>query len=252
MRFYLGTHIPNWLSRDDRPPLFISRRALERRRTMPRAAGSWALDSGGFTELAMFGAWTMGPTEYVAAVRRYRDEIGMMDWASPQDWMVEPAMLLKTGLTVAEHQRRTIANFLDLRTSAPELPIIPVVQGWTRDDYLRHVDMYAAVGVDLEAEGLVGVGSVCRRQNMSEALDILAALAPLRLHGFGFKVLGLTRGAQMLKSADSLAWSYRARRDVALPGCTHKACNNCIVFARQWAARIERAIEAPKQWRFVY
>jgi len=33
------------------------------------------------------GAGPLTPEQYVAAVRRYRDEIGNLDWAAPQDWM---------------------------------------------------------------------------------------------------------------------------------------------------------------------
>jgi hypothetical protein len=50
--------------------------------------------------------------------------------------LFEPVMLAKTGLTVAEHQRRTVANYLQLRALAPEVAFIPVLQGWTTGDYL--------------------------------------------------------------------------------------------------------------------
>ena len=70
----------------------------------------------------------------MAAVRRYRDEIGGLEWAAPMDWMCEPFMLAKTGLTVAEHQARTVANYLELRSLAPELPFVPVLQGWSLDN----------------------------------------------------------------------------------------------------------------------
>jgi hypothetical protein len=71
VRFYLGTHLPNWLGKVT-IPLFVSRRTLAPRRTLPRALGPWALDSGGFTELAMYGRWTVPATQYVAEVRRFR------------------------------------------------------------------------------------------------------------------------------------------------------------------------------------
>lgn len=52
MRFYLGTHMPHWLN-DSTVPLFVSHRRLARYRgALPTAATHWALDSGGFTELA--------------------------------------------------------------------------------------------------------------------------------------------------------------------------------------------------------
>ena len=41
--------------------------------------------------------------------------MGCLAWVAPQDWMCEPFMLQKTGLTVPDHQERTVRNFLDLR-----------------------------------------------------------------------------------------------------------------------------------------
>ena len=66
-RFYLGTHEVSWLGRTA-APLFVSHRRLRARRRLPRALGAWALDSGGFTELALNGRWETSPTTYVAAV----------------------------------------------------------------------------------------------------------------------------------------------------------------------------------------
>jgi hypothetical protein len=48
--------------------------------------------------------------------------------------MCEPFMLAKTGLTVAEHQVRAVTNYLELRGLAPDLPFVPLLQGWSRDD----------------------------------------------------------------------------------------------------------------------
>lgn len=108
--FYLGTHQPSWLAELD-VPLFVSHRRLANRRRLPRARVGWALDSGGFTELSMYGQWRTSPEEYVAAVRRHDAEVGKLSWAAPQDWMCEPFILAKTGRTVADHQARTIDNF---------------------------------------------------------------------------------------------------------------------------------------------
>lgn len=249
MKFYLGTHQVNWLA-DPRfvdVPLFVQHRRLAPRRRLPRAVGSWALDSGGFTELSMHGAWETTPAAYVSATRRYRDEVGGLDWAAPQDWMCEPFMLAKTGLTVAEHQARTVASVVELRALAPDLPFVPVLQGWQLGDYLRCVELYAEVGIDLQAEATVGLGSVCRRQSETEIEDICAALAAegLRLHGFGVKTLGF-RYARHLCSADSMAWSYNARRHPALPGHNepgpgrrhgHRTCANCPSWALLWRER---------------
>lgn len=244
MRFFLGTHEVSWLARTD-VPLFVSHRRLAGRKTLPRSAGRWALDSGGFTELSMHGRWQTSPQDYATAVRRYRDEIGGLDWAAPQDWMCEPFMVAKTGLSVAEHQARTVASVLELRALAPDLPFVPVLQGWDLADYLTCADMYTTAGVDLAAEPTVGLGSVCRRQSTTEIADICAALGRqgIRLHGFGVKTAGLRYYGRHLASADSLAWSYNARRNPPLPGHTHRSCANCMEWAMRWRDRVVRALD---------
>lgn len=239
MIFYLGAHHPSWLGTLD-VPLFVSRRSLTRRRSLPRARGAWALDSGGFTELSLRGGWELGARGYAAEVRRYRDEVGGLTFAAPQDWMCEEAVLKKTGLSIPEHQRRTVANFVELRSIAPDLPIIPVLQGWTRGCYLDCVDLYAQAGVDLWKEPLVGVGTTCRRQNSFNMTFLLRDLAEdgLRLHAFGFKKTGLRACANALASADSLAWSANARKNPPIRGHAHKSCANCPEWALEWRGEL--------------
>src|SRR6266545_1572733 len=143
MRFFLGTHQPHWLS-IAAVPLFVSHRSPARRDRLPRLidGGVWALDSGGFTQLSRFGRWTFSARTYARAVRRYNEEIGPLAHAAPMDWMCEEAVRRRTGLTVAEHQQATVANFLELRALEPSLPWIPVLQGSDTADYLAHLDAY--------------------------------------------------------------------------------------------------------------
>jgi hypothetical protein len=243
--FYLGTHEPGWLERTA-VPLFVSHRRLSQRRRLPRALGTWALDSGGFTELSLHGRWASSPAAYVRAARRYRDEVGGLAWAAPQDWMCEPAVLVRTGLTVLSHQERTVASVAELQTLAPDLPFVPVLQGWTLADYHRCADLYGRVGIDLRAADVVGLGSVCRRQATGEIEEIARSLAGLglRLHGFGVKTAGLARYAEHLISADSLAWSYEARRSAPLAGCVHRNCANCLPYALRWRDRVLVRLDA--------
>jgi hypothetical protein len=245
MRFYLGTHCPAWLAQTD-VPLFLSYRRLAGRRRLPKALGPWALDSGGFSELATSGRWTYSPARYADDVRRFATEIGSLDWACTQDWMVEPEIRARTGLSVRDHQERTVGSFLELRLLAPEIPWVPVLQGWALADYLDHVAMYARAGVDLRGLPVVGVGSICRRQHTIRAAAILRWLASdgLRLHAFGFKLQGLATASDVLASADSLAWSYHARRSERLPECSgHRRCTSCLRFALEWRARVLDQIE---------
>lgn len=251
--FYLGTHQTGWLKTVPLP-LFVSRRRLLMRIQLPRARTRWALDSGGFTELAMYGGWRTSVTQFVDQVRRIHAEVGMMDWAAPQDWMCEPEMLQKTGLTVRDHQRRTLENLVILGALAPEIPWIPVLQGYQLSDYLRHVGDYARAGIDLREEPTVGVGTLCRRSGSGEAAAILHELAGLglRLHAFGVKTRGLVAAADWIVSADSMGWSYDARRAPPLAGCRHRSCQNCPYYARRWYESVRARIEAPRQLGLAY
>jgi hypothetical protein len=247
--FFLGTHQTDWIGRAA-VPLFLSHRRLKARNKFPvRPLDHWALDSGGFSELSLFGKWETTPADYIRAVRGYTERLGAPMFAAPQDWMVEDVMLKRTGLSMEEHQRRTVQSFLDLRHAAPEVPWIPVLQGWTPADYLRCTDLYAKAGVNL-AGVRVGVGTMCRRQGTTAAIEVLSALQPLgaKLHGFGFKSSGLVRAAPLLASADSMAWSFHARKQrIQLPGHTHQTCANCMTYALQW--RGDLMTRLPEPWR---
>lgn len=244
--FYLGSHQTNWLPNVE-VRLFISHRRLAQRKVLPKARTGWALDSGGFSELSLYGGWRTSPEEYVAAIRRYDREIGKLEWAAPQDLMTEPAMLARTGLTVLDHQRMTVANFVLLeqlwaRDEWSDCPIQPTLQGQTVADYLRCWDMYGEAGVDLSNYPLVGVGSVCRRQHSEEIREVMHALRdrdPLvPLHAFGVKLKGLKLFGDQIASFDSLAWSFNARKNPKLEGCSHARCSSCLKWALGWRSKI--------------
>tara|TARA_R110002051_G_scaffold247875_1_gene307362 strand:+ start:1130 stop:1888 length:759 start_codon:yes stop_codon:yes gene_type:complete len=241
--FYLGTDRAHWLAELD-VPLFVSRRTLAGRKTFPRATTGWALDSGGFTEIHKTGCWALPAAAYAAEAQRFADEIGNLDWAAPQDWMCEETALEATGLSISDHQRRTTDNFLELRELMGPL-VIPVVQGWERDDYLRHVDQYQAAGVTLADEERVGVGSICRRHADQQIGAILHALQPLRLHAFGVKGSAFAHYRDWITSADSMAWSATARRgNIRLPGCQHRGrCSHCSRWALRWRANLLRRLD---------
>lgn len=243
MRFYLGTHVLNHLEKTD-VPMFVSRRAFNKRRSTLDTKGEWALDSGGFSELSLHGKWMITPEEYVERVNEI-NKTPNLQWAAQQDWMCEPHMIEKTGLSVKEHIRRTVDNFVQLRSLDCDVPIIPVLQGYEIEDYKTCFELFEASGVDLRAEPLVGLGSVCQRQATEEIEQIVKTFhaKDLALHGFGVKTNGLKRYGEMLSSADSLAWSYAARwkKDhcsIHRPDPTTKNCANCLQYALEWREKV--------------
>lgn len=248
--FYLGAHQPHWLWTADFP-LFVSHRQLARKKRLQPATCRKALDSGGFTEILLNGRWVTTPEQYAEAIARYTAQAGEFDFIAPQDWMCEPVMIERTGLSVREHLHRTVANYLQLRDLLPRYGIparklMACVQGFLLPEYLYCRDLYAAAGVDLAVLPRVGLGSVCRRQSTAEIGHIASALAEcgLRLHGFGVKAGGLQRYGHLLASADSMAWSFNARRLPPLPGCRHKNCANCLTYATRWRTRLLDSLTA--------
>jgi len=254
--FYLTTHRPNWLW-DGRAgyPLMISYRTLRTvARPRPLTSPSWALDSGGFMELAQHGRWTISAREYITAVAEYDRAIGHLDWCPPQDWMCEPGvihggrvgnhMFPGTGLSEIEHQRRTIDSFWELTelwpqvSDHPECPVKPVLQGWEPKGYEKHAVMWEEAGVDLSEHEVVGIGSVCRRSSTRAIAEIAKVVGQMNIsaHWFGVKLNGIRLGHLIetdrlqpdgdwmpagTASLDSASWSYDARRGERLPGCTH-------------------------------
>ena len=57
----------------------------------------------------------------------------------------------------------------------------------------------------------------------------------------------MTQRGHALASADSLAWSYDARRRPPLPGHTHKNCANCQPYALTWRTRVLNSLPPSQQ-----
>jgi len=84
--FYLGSHLDGWLAHVG-VRLFVSHRGLARRNTLPKARTGWALDSGGFSELSLYGGWRTTPEEYVGGgeALRLRDRTARVGGLSGSD-----------------------------------------------------------------------------------------------------------------------------------------------------------------------
>ncbi|MFY0531510.1 DUF7221 family queuine tRNA-ribosyltransferase-like protein [Nannocystis pusilla] len=175
------------------------------------------LDSGAFMWLKQHGTWATWPaSDFAAFVVHVAKKLGGLDHVGIQDWVCESYVLARTGLSIEEHQRRTVASYLQLRRLAPKIPWVPTLQGHTAEEYLRCAQMYRDARVSLEDARLVGLGSVCRRKSTREIASTLAGIRAglgtrVRLHGFGVKSDAAVFACWQLASIDSMAWSSRAR-----------------------------------------
>lgn len=214
MDFYVGLHQPSDARHFRRCCIHIGR--LERRQK-PLGCGELLIDSQAFMKLKLHGRYPESPAAYARKVERAA-QFAEGVTAVTEDYMCEPFVLARTGLTLADHQRLTIERYDAIRAALdPGIYLMPVLQGYHPREYADHVRQY---GARLGPGTWVGVGSVCKRNSDPAAiravlLAIKAVRPDLRLHGFGVKITALASPTvrQLLDSADSLAWSYNARRN---------------------------------------
>lgn len=221
LKFFVGLHHTG----DARhfPRACLSVRWLHKRKK-PLGNVEVFLDSGAFTELSLHGEYKTSVETHAATIHRLHTQgIAKLAVVVCQDYMCEPFMLEKTGLTIPEHQQLSVERFDALVAELHRLfgetipfPVMPVLQGFEVEDYLRHLTMY---GDRITHNMWVGVGSVCKRQgNVTVIENLLRAIKQarpdIRLHGFGVKITALLSAAvrELLHSADSMAWSFSARK----------------------------------------
>lgn len=211
MKFFTGLHQPS--DAKHFAAAFVSVNRIRTRKSR-FALDEWIMDSGAFTEISTHSCYRASVKEYAHEIRRWASDPGLLA-AVAQDWMCEPFIIAKTGLSVIEHQRLTVDRYAELLAEKVGVYILPVLQGFAPEDYVQHVRMYGP----LLAHGQwVGVGSVCKRNGTpGQVAEVLLAIKKERpdllLHGFGLKTTALAHPLvrSLLHTADSMAWSYAAR-----------------------------------------
>ena len=241
MRFFVGLHQPSDARHFN--AVFVSVNRIRNRKSA-FVVGDWIMDSGAFTEISTHGHYREPVAEYANQIRRWKS-CGNLLAAVTQDYMCEAHILAKTGLTVADHQRLTIERYDALVAEDTGVYILPALQGWHPHEYVDHIRQY---GNRLLHGAWVGVGGVCKRQgNINSIAGVLMAIhrerPDLRLHGFGVKTTALQSGLiqELLYTADSMAWSFAARK-LGRNGNDWRE-------ARTWANRI---IDAPAQTVWIF
>ena len=135
MRFFTGLHQPSDAKHIE--TAFISVNRL-RKRKGSFAVGDWIMDSGAFTEVSTHGGYRFAVEEYANEIKRWKSN-GNLLAAVSQDYMCEPWILKRTGLSVAEHQRLTIERYDALLQFDTGVYILPVLQGYAPEDYVNHL-----------------------------------------------------------------------------------------------------------------
>lgn len=257
LRFFVGIHQPSDARRFKRVCISISRLWKRKKPIDPKT--EVIVDSRAFMELFLYGEYRVTVEQYATALHRlWTEGVVNIAIAVAQDFMCEPFMLAKTKATgasdgtIADHQRLTIERYDALLTALcnvfrvnhpDQLPfkVMPVLQGYAPADYVRHALAY---GDRLKPGMWVGVGSVCKRNSVPERIaEVLRGLTRFGflLHGFGVKLTALLNSEvrDLLATADSMAWSYAARKAGRSPNSWKEAA--------AFVSRIEDAIALPRK-----
>lgn len=208
------------------------------------------LDCGGFTLLNTYGDYPFSMGAYANMVARLRPH-----YYATMDYPCEPEITRSLGLSdnatrieaTVENARRMLVDY------EPMLPLataVPVIQGWTLDEYIHCLDLHIATGT---ARPYMAVGSMCTRANDAELLGIVpklhayaAAAGVQRLHFFGLKMSPVTAQLEpYIWSRDSAAvlfandqetkarWGGRWPRKKA-----HRREAFSLFFERAWAQEL--------------
>lgn len=246
--FFPGIPEPAWAHRFELA--FISIARLRRRKgVFAPPVKAWAMDSAAFSEIDLHGGYQNPPQHFAIEAAGWVNRVPGCAFVATQDYMCEPFILAKTGLTVADHQRLTIARYDAIAADWRDLvgtagpPLLPVLQGFTPEQYVANLRDY---GSRIPEGAWVGVGSVCKRQgNIALIRELLTAILEerddLRLHLFGVKVTALEDALirELIWSGDSMAWAYAARKQGRNPNDYREA----LAFVE----RIERPPVEPHQ-----
>ncbi|WP_224095621.1 hypothetical protein [Nostoc sp. MS1] len=210
--YFLGCNFPEKIASLDCPVMLSINGFFKKRgnkytcRKQPFNGGNHPMifDSGAFSRISrLYGYKNHLPTRtYAQVIWRFKNCCNLVA-VVVQDYMCEEYILSITGLDILTHQRLTLhrrdrlVEELDrLAQDTGEAPpyIMPVLQGYEPDDYLRHFDNY---GSRLLPGDWIGIGSVCKRNaNPGSIWAILNQLPTgFRWHGFGVKRTALQDGA---------------------------------------------------------
>jgi len=225
-------------------------RRLRVRRPPAGHLRSVCLDSGGFTAARKWGRYPWTVAQYAEWARRVAGDYPL-DFAAVMDYACERGVRREVYQTNAERIAATVENALRC-LEEPGVPWLPVVQGWTLDEYADCVDRYRARGVALDYAGL---GTMCGRKD-ADAARVLVSLGEVapdsRWHvfGMGLRVLADDGAFGLVRSWDSYAWNWPtgARGDACRLGrrAGESWSGYCLRLAEDYRRRLRRYTRRPR------
>ena len=186
------------------------------------------LDSGGFSCLNRYRDYPWTPEAYRSLIWHYKP-----DYVATMDYPCEPEIKRLIPLGSGEASRALETNYSRIRATVflaiwlleQDLPahttVVPVIQGYTLEEYLTCVDLYEKHGI-FDIADYFAIGSMCRRWRVEEIAKLVTGIVDyvwsthpnVRFHLFGLKLSALKNRAifERAYSVDSAAWSLNPKR----------------------------------------
>jgi len=211
------------------------RKKFNLNRTMiPNSTERLFLDSGGYSFFIKWGKYPFSVEEYVSFANQIQDEYPLTEVAI-MDYACEPDINRTNLKTNKERIDSTIQNALSCIDYEPNLPWVPIVQGYTLQEYRYCLDQYKEVGLYDDDFHLWAIGSLCARKKVGGIRKIVVDLSReinYPIHTFGMTITAL-KDPQIffnIHSSDSGAWSFNAKSHQKLRDLTryHKKITSLI------------------------
>lgn len=177
--------------------------ATWRRKRYIRGSGMRWLDSGGFTLLNRYGDYPFSIVALMNLVAFLKPH-----YYASADYPCEPDISRQLGLmTNIERIHATVANAVKMSEWESQVSgrLVPVIQGYTLDEYRQCIELHHRAGT---AREYMAVGSMCRRISNAELHRLIPEIAKhaqqagiRRLHFFGLKL------SRSLRDLSEFIWS---------------------------------------------
>ena len=189
------------------------------RTIIPDSVEQVILDSGGYSFFSSYPDYPFSIEDYVGLVNLIKDQSGITRVVT-LDYPCEPDINRSRVSTNEERIQKTVSNAVECFQYDETIPWLPVIQGYTIDEYLYCVDLYKEVGITSD---YWAIGSICSRKGfphkIRRIITTIADIVPHKIHAFGLSLTYLydPQIFNNIYSSDSAAWVYGATKMAQKP-----------------------------------
>lgn len=173
------------------------------------------LDSGGFSFFSKYSEYPFSMEDYIHWIKGMQDANKQkVKYVAILDYPCEPEINRKAFSTNQERIEATVRNATKcLRYDISPAKWIPVLQGYTVDEYLHCLKLYKDQNLYLD---YIAIGSMCRRNDLNQIHKILKAIkeetdAKIHLFGLTIKALEYIPIYDLIDSCDTIGYSFQCK-----------------------------------------